>query len=470
MIVFYGDSVPIPITIWCTMAKKQTTSNTIAEVLVRQSEVTYKSTTVRLCDIDNKTKRHKYCHRADTALKYNDSPDASERDASMKHLVDSLQLEGQQVPIEYFVDKNTGAKILIRGYRRVEALWIAIERRFNPEVFYREMEISAIEVESVADLDYLIRSVCDNEVRLGLEEEEKLLTAEQLLADGASSSRAARALGVSQTHFARYQRRIASPIMRAHIAAGHLAATSADELLEIASRHNRVGQLETDFDHVVDKIEDHINTLRADAILNQNEFKEDKLGVVSKHINKGFINSWLKGIKESKHLDWQAEPVAVGWTYECSFDLKSGKLKIEALNKDAHSMSCSDLGQLSGKLSVLSHKVENFWKKKLAEEKLWATMEQEEDEDLIDYFDRNEAVHLADELRAKAAKARGEADLGHNNVTPRDETVLADTITVPPQPETPPYDPVIDGGPVGPPESVPPVTPATPAKSSRKAK
>ena len=446
------------------MAKAKT-PQPVAEVLTRQSEVTYRPVTVRLCDIDNKTKRHKYCHRADIALKYNDSPDASDRDASMKHLVDSLQLEGQQVPIEYFVDKNTGDKILIRGYRRIEALWIAIERRFNPEVFYREMEISAIEVESKIELDYLIRSVCDNEVRLGLEEEEKLLTAEQLLTEGSSSSRAARALGVSATHFARYQRRIASPIMREHIAKGHLTATNADDLLEMASRHNRVGQLETNFDAIVHKVQGHINTLRADAEANANEFNEDKDGVVSKHINKGFITSWMKGLKESKSLDWQAEPVTTGWKYECSFDLKTGKIKLEALNKDAHAMSCSDLGQLSGKLSVLSHKVENFWKKKLAEEKLWATMEQEEDEDLIDYFERNEATHLADELQAKAAKARGEADPGHNKVTPRAETVLADTITVSTVPVTEPYDPVIDGGPTGPPESAGP--PVPPVKSSR---
>ena len=84
-------------------------------------------------------------------------------------------------------------------------------------------------------------------------------------------------------------------------------------------------------------------------------------------------------------------------------------------------------------------------------------MEIEEDEDLIKYFERNKADDLAADLRAKAAKARGEPDPGHNNVTPRDETVLADTITVPPEPVPEPYDPVIDGGPSGPlPE---PVTP-----------
>ena len=168
---------------------------------------------------------------------------------------------------------------------------------------------------------------CDNEVRFGLSDDEKLLSAEQLLIAGASSSRAARALGVSATHFARYQRRIASPIMRAHIAARPHRDTAADDLLELASRNNCIGSLETDFDNIVHKVQDHINTLRADAESNTNEFNEDKDGVVTKYINKGFINSWMEGLKESKSFDWQAEPVEPGWKYECTFDLKSGKIR-----------------------------------------------------------------------------------------------------------------------------------------------
>ena len=374
------------------MAKSSKNLAPVAEVLTRQSVVTFKPTIVKLRDLDHKSHAHQFCHRFDIALKYNPDPgestDPDDPEVAMRMMVDSLQLEGQQVPVEYYVDLNTGVKILLRGYRRVEAIHTIIERKIAPDYFSLDMEMHAIEVFSeVGFLDYLIRSICDNEVRLGLSDDEKLLAAEKALKGGASSSRAARGIGVSATHFARYQRRLASPSMRAHIAAGHLSATAADSLLEIASRNNCVKQLEADFDHIVDKIEDHISALRAEAILNQDEFKEDKLGLVSKYIGKEFISSWIKDIKESsKHIDWEAEPGEVGWTYECSFDLKSGKIKIEALNKDAHSMSYQDLGQLSGKLNILAKKVENYWKKKQAEHKIWASMEIEEDEDLIDYF------------------------------------------------------------------------------------
>ncbi len=322
--------------------KTSKTSDVVAEVLSRQSSASHKHVTVRLCDLDHKTKRHVFCHRKAEALKYLDDDGDP-----MKMMVESLQLEGQQVPVEYYVDSETGTKILLRGYRRIEAIWIAIDRRFQPDRFYEDMEISAIEVESPTGyLEYLVRSVSDNEVRLGLTDDEKILAAEKMLKAGVSSSRAAHALGMSPTHFARYQRRINSPCMCEHIAKGHLTATDADNLLEAASRVNRVKELEQNFDRNVAKIEDHIASLRAEAIKNQNEFKEDKLGIVSKHFDSGHVRQWIKDIGESKSLDWSANPKASGWTYECSFDPKEGKIVIGALKADMHRMPRETWGNL----------------------------------------------------------------------------------------------------------------------------
>ncbi len=432
------------------MAKKKSPPP-VAEVLSPQSDVSSKHVTVRLRDLDHKSKRHLFCHRMADALKYSDADGDP-----MKLMVESLQLEGQQVPVEYYVDSETGTKILLRGYRRIEAIWIAIERRFQPDRFYEDMEISAIEAESPTGyLEYLVRSVSDNELRLGLTDDEKILAAEKMLTAGVSSSRAAHALGMSATHFARYQRRLNSPIMREHIAKGHLTATDADNLLEAANRVNRVKELEQNFDRNVVKIKDHIAGLRAEAIKNQNEFKEDKLGIVSKHFNSGQVRQWIKDIGESKSLDWSADPKASGWTYECSFDPKSGKIKIQGLSMDAHRMSYQDLGQLSGKFSCLAHKVENFWKKKQAEQQIWASADQEQDEDLIEYFARHKADDLANDLRKKAAQARGESDPSHGRVVPRQEESIASVIQVPPlvsstDAESSEFDPMIDGGPTTP--------------------
>ena len=422
------------------------TTDVVAEVLSRQSNASFKHATVRLCDLDHQTKRHVFCHRMADALKYGD-----EDGDPMKTLVDSLLLEGPQVPVEYYVDPETGDKILLRGYRRIEAIKIAIERQFQPDRFHPEMEISAIEVESPAGyLDYLVRSVCDNEVRQSLTDDEKILAAEKMLMAGVSSSRAAHALGMSATHFARYQRRINSLAMREHISKNHLTATDADNLLEAANSVNRIKELERDFGRIVAKIEDHIASLRAEAIKNQNEFKDDKLGNVSKHFNAGHVRQWIKDIKESKLLDWSPEPKSSGWTYECTFDPKEGKIKIQGLTIDAHRMPCEDLGQLSGKLYGMQRKVESLWKKKQAEQKIWAGVDQEQDEDLIDYYTRHHADDLADKLRKKAAQALGETDPSHGQVVPRQEESIASVIEVPPPDSPTEFDPMIDGGPTTP--------------------
>lgn len=406
--------------------------------------------TVRLCDLDHKTKRHVFCHRKAEALKYLDDDGDP-----MKMMVESLQLEGQQVPVEYYVDSETGTKILLRGYRRIEAIWIAIDRRFQPDRFYEDMEISAIEVESPTGyLEYLVRSVSDNEVRLGLTDDEKILAAEKMLKAGVSSSRAAHALGMSPTHFARYQRRINSPCMCEHIAKGHLTATDADNLLEAASRVNRVKELEQNFDRNVAKIEDHIASLRAEAIKNQNEFKEDKLGIVSKHFDSGHVRQWIKDIGESKSLDWSANPKASGWTYECSFDPKEGKIVIGALKADMHRMPRENVGQLAYKFSSMAKYLENFFLKKQAEEAIWKDQVQD-DEDLVKYYSRLGAADLADELQEKVKSARGETDPSHGQVAPRQEESIASVIQVPPSvspadAEASEYDPMIDGGPTTP--------------------
>ena len=203
------------------------------------------------------------------------------------------------------------------------------------------------------------------------------------------------------------------------------------------------------------QIEDHIASLRAEAIKNQNEFKEDKLGIASKHFNSGHVRQWINDIKEAKLIDWSADPKASGWTYECSFDPKEGKIKIQGLNMDAHRMTYQDLGQLSGKLWNLWRRVENFWKKKQAEQEIWASADREQDEDLIDYFARHKANDLANDLRQKAAKARGETDPSHGQVAPRQEESIASVIQVPPSvsptdAESSEYDPMIDGGPTTP--------------------
>src|SRR5262249_19853269 len=137
--------------------------------------------------------------------------------------------------------------------------------------------------------DYLLRSVSDNEIREGLAEEDKVIAAEKLLNAGIASSRAARALGMSATHFARYVRRLGSPAMREHISGSHLPATDTDNLLEAGASVGRLKELEEDMDRVVAAVENHIALARAKAAGNVEKFDEDKHGKVSKYIKGGQV-------------------------------------------------------------------------------------------------------------------------------------------------------------------------------------
>ncbi|MGE5359897.1 MAG: hypothetical protein ACM3NQ_12850 [Bacteroidales bacterium] len=108
----------------------------VAEVIERESTATLTHAPIRFCDLDHKSMRHRYCHRAQDALAFND-----DKDTFMTRLVESLLSEGQQVPVEYYRDE-TGRAILIRGYQRCAALLHIIERGLDPERFGPEMMVS----------------------------------------------------------------------------------------------------------------------------------------------------------------------------------------------------------------------------------------------------------------------------------------------------------------------------------------
>ena len=153
----------------------------------RQSKIVAKPVTTRLCDLDHTTGRDMYCHRDPAIFTYKD-----EETNAAKQMVDSLTIEGQETPVEYYVDQETGAKIQIKGFRRTHACWSAIKLQIDPAIFYKEMPLIAVEVSSVDQIDYLTRSIEDNTVRKDLSDEEKIIAAGKMLDLGVPSNRAAK--------------------------------------------------------------------------------------------------------------------------------------------------------------------------------------------------------------------------------------------------------------------------------------
>jgi hypothetical protein len=398
----------------------------VAEVLTLESKATCKPTRIKLSDLDLTPSI--YSHRDASIYLYK----ADDVDNLARKLIESLIISGQKVPVAYCIED--GKKLLLCGWRRVEAMKSAIQLQLDPERFHAEMEIDALEISSQDPRDLLEWSITDNEVRQGLTEAEKLLAAAKMLKANFSASRAAHALGVSPTLFARYQRRLNSDVIRAAVQNDDITATDGDTLLEAAATHNRTKDLERGYLAITTQIERHISQLREEATRRGDAFDDKKQGQVGRYIKPHHVKGWAEDLKQGRSLSWTPEEEDQGgWTFECKVDPREGKLSIGRLKTDLHTMSLSDLGQVAFKLCSVARLVEAFFRKKQAEAAIWTQdQDQADTEDMIGYFRRQGAVDLADDLQRKVDRTRGEADPGHGKVQPRRTKSVADAIQVPP--------------------------------------
>ena len=291
------------------------------------------------------------------------------------------------------------------------------------------MELAAIEVESPDPNDYLEWSITENEVSLGFTDDEKAVAARKMLDAGFSSSRAAKALKISVTHFLRLKRRLASSTMLDCIKNEALSATDVDNLLE-ATRD--VPKLEANIARIVAKVQEHIAERRATAVGRQDKFDEEKLGKVARYIKPTQVKQWIKDLKEGRSIDWVAESQESERNFECSFDPEEGTLKIQALNLDVHKLTYEEYGQLAAKLDIASTQVTADFLKAKAVREIRGLATKVEDLGVLDFYRRHKADDLAAELERRVAQARGEADPTHGKVEPRQEQSIADSIQVPP--------------------------------------
>jgi ParB-like chromosome segregation protein Spo0J len=377
------------------MGKAKSAPPPVAEVLTLESKATCKPTKIKISDLD--TAPSIYSHRDPSIYVYKGDDDANQA----KRLIESLIVAGQKSPIAFCIVGDK--KVIICGHRRLEAIKTIIETKLDPERFHAAMEIDAVQVESSDPRDLMEWSLVDNEVRIGLTESEKVIAASKMLGMGFSSSRAARALGMSPTHFARYQRRLNSTVMRQHIALDTVSPTDADNLLEAAAAQNRTKDLERGFEAVVAQIEHHITDRRAQAVSRQEQFDEEKLGKVGSYIKPHNVREWIKDLKEGRSIDWEPEPEQSQRNFECSFDPKEGKLHIQSLNLAVHKLTYEEYGQLAAKLDITSRQVTADFLKSKAVREIRGLATQVEDSGVLDFYRKHGVADLEAALDLKQA-------------------------------------------------------------------
>ena len=414
--------------------------------LTREVTLGSHPTRIRLDQIDRTTLKQVYCHRDEKELVSG---------TAMEALVESIVSEGQITPVEFYRD-SAGQAILIQGYRIVEAHYQILGRQLDPDHFSEDMEIPAVEISGGAEVDYLLRAIASNEVRANLSEEAKYTVAVLLLERKVSSTRAARAMGISTTQFRRYIKRWHNQWILPYVKADYISISEADLYLEEAGKTNAYKLLQTGLERVYGQVKDHIVRKQEQAKVTKEKLPK---AVVS---GKTYLKAAkvkqqvLDALKEQKPINVKLNlDTGVGTTttkdstfeFECKLDEKDGKLKITGLNgKTLNSLTYADLGAISFKLNTLAEEVTACFDMKMA---VLSTAEVKQRDRLrahIDFYRQRGATDLAAQLEAQIAPATGNGKgngngagaRGTSNPVPaqRKETPVAANINVPPQSKT----------------------------------
>jgi hypothetical protein len=268
-----------------------------------------------------------YCHRSGNCK-------GPVRNKDFAVFVAQIKRDGRiQVPIEVFRQGEQWA--LIRGHRRVAACFYLAGQ--NQPGFSEDMALDAIEVYDADEKDLLVRSVSDNENRLSLTREQRIIAARRLAEVGAPFPRAANALGVSEQTFKRDYLIATHLWMVEHFRKNHIEATVAAKLLETAvdadkahplPKGNRVDNLRADLGLWVRKQEIELEEIKV-----QREILKKKLSAkelyVKKRMPPHLVEHWLRLVEAGRRF---SEGEGADWDFNVTLD--KGKLRIPSVTLD----------------------------------------------------------------------------------------------------------------------------------------
>lgn len=382
------------------------------EGLKRATNVTTKRTRVRLDQIVMEPE--KFCHRPADALS----------EEKLKDIMDSLVLEGMQVPIEGYLDKDK-RYVLIKGHRRVMSHKILVGK--NTPNFSADMELEAIQLENATLEDVLVRSIADNAVRLNLDRVGRIRAAKRMHDAGVEEGRAAAALGVSTKTYQRDLLIAKYEWMFVHVMDGSIEATAAYEMLKVAEEANRVSELRADLDAWIAEKKRQLRQKEKLRKVQGGKELSPSEKQVRRMMPRHLVNHWLDLVGKGERFDEEAE-----WDYAARLDKEKGQLYIGSINLNLDKGPVEQIAKVAAKLSLLSKLLVPVVQKRLSEQGKGRGAEEPPYD--LDYLNTIGATELANHLlerleKAKAETTEGEAETGHDvEVEPRQEVDLAATI------------------------------------------
>jgi ParB-like chromosome segregation protein Spo0J len=268
-------------------------------------------------------------------------PNAEFDKAALQPLMDSLALEGQQVPVEAFV-YETGEYVLTKGYRRVSAM-ILLATENHPR-FKPDMPVSTIIVKEATQQDLLLRAVLDNETRKNLGPLERLEVVKKMTDLHVPVQRAAAALGVSVKTLERDQLLVNNEWMHALVKGGLIVPSTAIPLLAAAKSERRLDELKED---LLGWITETQRKMKAKA---QAQAKDDSdsavAALVRKAMTRDLVLQWLKQLKQKERFTSE-----VSWDFGAGIDTDTNQLLIEGVKVNLARDPLDRLAKVASKLA-----------------------------------------------------------------------------------------------------------------------
>jgi hypothetical protein len=276
--------------------------------------------------------------------------------AALQALMNSLALEGQQIPVEAFIDSQK-RYVPTKGYRRLTAMRILVSE--NHPRFKADMPVWTLIVKDATPQDLLLRAVLDNETRKSFTQMERLEVIRRLEDVHAPIQRAAAALGVSVKTYERDRLLVQYDWMFELIKDDCIVPSTAVLLLEVAKSENRVTELQEDLlawvEHVEQKIEEkaRLRKLRDGSDLRPAE------QLVRKAMTKELVLQWIRQLKDHERFTKQ-----VSWDFGAGIDADTNQLLIEAVKIDLAKDPLDRLAKVASKLSRIEAGVLEYLKRR----------------------------------------------------------------------------------------------------------
>jgi ParB-like chromosome segregation protein Spo0J len=309
-------------------------------VAKRETQAETRPTKVRLNEFVLQPER--YSHRSKEEFK-------KER---LKALMDSLVSEGQQVPIEFFRDKD-GRPVVLKGHRRVYGERYLADDHVHH--FTHDMEVDALEVVNATPEDRLLRSVLDNVNRATLGITDRMKAAKVLFDNGIDSARAAFALGISPKQLGRDLRVAREGWLLQHIDDQSITAASALKLLDAADEAGRVVELKEDLDAWI--AEKKKATREKERLRKAQTGKDLKPAekAVKNQMPAHLVEHWVELLRKGKRFDDDAQ-----WNFPAGIEAETGQLRIASVNLDLKNAPLEDVAKVAAKLGKLTQDILPF--------------------------------------------------------------------------------------------------------------